>query len=135
MIVIDASIAVKWFLEEPGSVDAQYILELNNLAAPDIVFAEVQNTLLKRWRQGNATAAQVFECIPLLHERLAHVEPTPTIAEAAAAVALSASHPIRDCLYIALAERLGAPLATSDLKLARLASESGLSTIVVPVET
>lgn len=134
MVVIDASVAVKWFLEEDGSAEARTYLSENDLTAPDIILAEVQNALFKRWRMGQATARHVFDCVPLLDERLKTIASTRDLADAAATIALSTRHPIYDCLYVALAEQLTAPLVTADQKLARVASEFGVETQLISVD-
>jgi predicted nucleic acid-binding protein len=41
-------------------------------------------------------------------------------------LALSLGHKVPDCLYLALAEREGASLATADARLARLAASRGV---------
>ena len=44
MLVLDASVAVKWFVEEPGTAAALALLaEDESLIAPELVIAEVAN--------------------------------------------------------------------------------------------
>jgi predicted nucleic acid-binding protein len=47
-------------------------------------------------------------------------------------LALSLGHKVPDCLYLALAEREGAGLATADARLARLAVSRGVRVHRVP---
>jgi predicted nucleic acid-binding protein len=47
-VVVDSSVAIKWFVVEPYSVEAHYILEAYQagtltLLAPDLLYAEVGN--------------------------------------------------------------------------------------------
>ncbi|HVG07663.1 MAG TPA: type II toxin-antitoxin system VapC family toxin, partial [Thermoanaerobaculia bacterium] len=52
-IVVDASVAIKWFLPEQHSLQALRLLEGGReLVAPDLIWAEIGNVLWKRWRQG-----------------------------------------------------------------------------------
>ena len=50
MIVVDASLAVKWFLTEAGSDAASAVLAMRarSLAAPDLIIVEVAAALVRR---------------------------------------------------------------------------------------
>ena len=49
--VIDASVAVKWFIPEIHSQTAVKLLAgKKTLYAPDLIYAEVGNTLWKKWK-------------------------------------------------------------------------------------
>ncbi len=48
MVVVDTSVALKWFLSEEGSDQAESILRSEVLAAPDMLLYEVTNVL--QWR-------------------------------------------------------------------------------------
>jgi hypothetical protein len=56
-LIVDASVAVKWFFEEPGGKDA---LELRGddveFAAPDLVIAEIGHAAWKKWRRKEISA-------------------------------------------------------------------------------
>jgi predicted nucleic acid-binding protein len=54
--VVDASVAVKWFADEPLFGKARE-LQQHSLAAPDLIFAEVANVMWKLWRKGVLTDA------------------------------------------------------------------------------
>ena len=54
-IVIDASVAVKWVLDEPRS-DAALALRNEQLAAPALWLAEAANALWRHVRVGELTA-------------------------------------------------------------------------------
>lgn len=41
---------------------------------------------------------------------------TPALIAQATVIAIGLSHPLKDCVYLALADQLGCPLATSDAK-------------------
>jgi predicted nucleic acid-binding protein len=65
-VVIDASVAVKWVVPEPGSERAELLLD-RGLVAPDLLFAECANILWEKVRRGELTteeanvAAQTLE--------------------------------------------------------------------------
>jgi predicted nucleic acid-binding protein len=49
-VVVDSSVAIKWFVVEPHSIEAHYMLEAYQtgtltLLAPDLLYAEVGNTV------------------------------------------------------------------------------------------
>lgn len=56
MIVVDASVAVKWFVEEEGHQFALSLLEQHLvIIAPDLIFSETTNVLWKKLRRGEVT--------------------------------------------------------------------------------
>lgn len=58
-VIIDASVALKWFIEESESHVARRILDCDKpLAAPDLVIAEVCNAAWKAVRRNVMTAVQ-----------------------------------------------------------------------------
>lgn len=60
MIVVDASVALKWFLIEPGAEEARRLVETEiMLLAPDLLVAEVCNGAWRAARMGRLTAIQV----------------------------------------------------------------------------
>jgi predicted nucleic acid-binding protein len=58
MLVVDASVAVKWFLVEPGDREALALLDGDEpLIAPELVVAEVVNAVWKRLVSGGIDAS------------------------------------------------------------------------------
>lgn len=55
-----------------------------------------------------------------------------TLAQAALNLAMTLGYKVPDCLYVALAERAGAFLASADRKLQALATRRGISVADVP---
>lgn len=45
MVVVDTSVAIKWFLPENGSIEAKSLLRHDILAAPDMLIYELTNVL------------------------------------------------------------------------------------------
>ena len=68
MLVVDCSVAVKWFLEEPGDREALALLRTGErLIAPELIVAELVNVLWKRVTTGaieHSQAADVPQAIP-----------------------------------------------------------------------
>lgn len=123
--VVDASVAVKWVLPEPGSGRARRLLERaarsdTQFLAPDIFVGEVANVIWKRCRlRGELLEDEAREALSALLGTLPEIIPSATLVAQAFELALSFRRPVYDCIYVALALRDGCPLVTSDLALAR----------------
>jgi predicted nucleic acid-binding protein len=129
-VVVDASFAIKWFVDEGGpTVRAarRLLLAGNDLIAPSLLLSEVQNVMWKKLRAGQVTAEQGRLVAASLRSFFAHVEPDEKLVEAAWALAAARDHPVYDCLYVALAQRAGAHLATFDKRMKSLAKAAGVS--------
>lgn len=117
-LVVDASVAVKWFVEEIGSASARALLDRGiRLVAPELIVAEVGNALWKHgqagripWRQAERAAARVGDAFDAL-------VPLRSLAPRAMALARSLKHPVYDCFYLSLAEAEKARLVTYDKRL------------------
>ena len=55
--VIDASVAIKWVVDEPGTEQA-LLLRRHHLVAPDLLVPECANILWKKIRRGELSEAQ-----------------------------------------------------------------------------
>jgi predicted nucleic acid-binding protein len=127
VFVIDASVAVKWYIPEPFSEQAVYYLELlkagqAKLLAPELIVAEMGNVLWKKEVSGELARGEV----QLIGETLANSFPAELtgnqlLLPAALELALDLKLSLYDCLYLALAIVKKAQLVTADKKLARLA--------------
>lgn len=111
--VIDASVAAKWLAPEPDSPFAEALLD-DELIVPDLLFSEVGNILWKKQLRGemDAAAAQVGARWLLQVPLQAH-DSAGLLAEALR-LALQLQHPAYDCFYLALAQRIDAPMVTAD---------------------
>lgn len=118
MLVVDASVAVKWLLIEEGRPAAMALLAGGQpLIAPELVIAEAANVLWKVARRGADPAAmrEGMRRLPSLFDRLV---PMRGLEAAALDLAIAHGHAAYDCFYVALALREGAPLLTADARLA-----------------
>lgn len=115
-LVIDASVAVKWYVEEAGSAEATTLVT-ERLFAPDLLLVEAGNVFWRKVRQGAMQVAQATEALRVLPSAFEQVLPAAELADRALALAVFLDHPVYDCIYLALAERLGAPLVTDDARL------------------
>ena len=127
-VVLDASVAIKVFLDEEGSAEARALVASGaRFIAPALVMAEIANVLLKRLRRGEVTpafAAGVLQRAPTLFDELARVE---SLTERAFVIAADHQLSAYDALYVALAEDRNRLLATADLRLASRIAQSRLA--------
>jgi predicted nucleic acid-binding protein len=117
VIVVDASVALKWFKDEPGSEAARSVLLREPAVAPELVLAEVLNAGWKAVRLGLLTRVQLqamTEELPLCFVRLAELR---ALATSASRIAVEIDHPVYDCFYLALAEREALSVITADTRL------------------
>jgi predicted nucleic acid-binding protein len=118
MVIIDASVALKWFMEEPQSDVARGILDGDEpLAAPDLIIAEVCNGAWKAVRRNLMTAVQADAMAHQLPRVFEALHPAEGLAAAAMHMARDLDHPVYDCFYLALAEQRDARMVTADRRL------------------
>ena len=122
-VIIDASVALKWVLDEPGS-EAAFALRDQALAAPALWLVEAANGLWRRSLQGEITEDEALERLSELMN--APVRPLPIEADLISALRLAATlgHPVYDCLCIAAAIREDTHVVTSDRRLYERTRES-----------
>ena len=123
MIIVDASVAVKWFLPEPDSDRAASLLrDAQKIFAPELIRVEVASAITRRVRLGELKPAHAREACAAWADALVTgvvgLSRNEHDLERAVLFALELKHPLQDCLYLAHAERLAAPLVTADRKFA-----------------
>ena len=118
-LVVDASVAFKWFLlGEPYADQALSIVRGGAvLIAPDLLVAEVCNAAWRSARIGRLSQAQVAEIASTLPLFFDVIVSSTDLAPRAVAIARQLDHPVYDCLYLALAEAEQTGLVTADLQL------------------
>jgi predicted nucleic acid-binding protein len=117
-MVIDASIAVKWVIEEEGTPQA-LALRRHALAAPDLLLAECANVLWKKVRLSELTREEAQFAAALLARADIELIPMRAHLEAATELAIALDHPAYGCVYIALAEAEDTRFVTADSRLLR----------------
>ena len=115
MKVVDASVAVKWFLAEQGRDVAMTIIRSGEaLVAPDIVVFEVSNVLRRKQRQVLIEARQVTAAVETMALCFSRLVPSTELAQEAVRLSMAPDHSVYGCAYLAWAALLGAPLVTAD---------------------
>lgn len=115
-IVVDASVALKWVVEESGS-DKAAALRNESLFAPSIWLVEAGNALWRLARRGEISQTEAQDRMSRLRRAPVTISGIESDTEAALELSLQIDHPIYNCLYLALARRVEVPLITADRKL------------------
>lgn len=118
MLLIDASVACKWYLDEAGSDAARAIVASGEeLAAPDILLVEAGSALWRCHRRGEISAVDAEGALAGLGAVFDRLVATPPLVVDALLLAMQLGHPIYDCLYLAAARSTGLRLVTADRRL------------------
>lgn len=128
MIVVDASILANALADDgaDGRAARVRLTAGDDLAAPDLVDVETVAVLRKRWIAGGLSPKRFSVAIDDLED--VDLVRYPALPLMRRSYELRENVTAYDAVYVALAERLGCPLVTADL---RLASSPG---VTCPVE-
>ncbi|MFO1170065.1 MAG: type II toxin-antitoxin system VapC family toxin [Hyphomicrobiaceae bacterium] len=121
MIIVDASVALKWVVPEEGSDRARGLLEHEVLAAPDLMWTECANVLWVKARRGQITRETAMAALAAIDAAPIRCLSARDYSKAAQTIAFELDQTAYDCFYLAtsLAER--AILVTADEAFARAA--------------
>ncbi len=124
-LVVDASVACKWLVEEVGSSEAAKLLAGNEgLIAPDLVIPEVCNALWRKSRAGEIASALARELVDGITGFFDDLVPSAGLAARSFAIAEFLDHPVYDCFYLALGEHADTRLVTADARLLNRLAET-----------
>jgi predicted nucleic acid-binding protein len=117
-LVVDASVSLKWFIDEDRREEARTLLIGGEpLVAPDLIVPEVMNAAWKAVRR-RAIPRELAESIAVTLPRVfAQIVSAADLAPRALEIALAIDHPVYDGFYVALAEDFGTELLTADDRL------------------
>ncbi len=114
-LVVDASVAVKWFVQEPLRDEARNLIQGNDsLCAPDILFAEIANVGWRLVTRGDVGRDLALGMVTQVGDPFSRIVSSSLLCERAFDIALTLGHPVYDCLYLACAEVSDAVLVTAD---------------------
>jgi predicted nucleic acid-binding protein len=114
-IVVDASVASKWFFREQGSDEADKLLNADGfLIAPDLIVAEVVSVVWRRLMAGEVPLEHATLAVSETAGMLDELTPMAQLASRSLEIARALRHPASDCFYVALAEQLSTHLVTAD---------------------
>ncbi len=116
--VVDASVVVKWLVDEVHSEEAAALLGSGaTFIAPALLFAEAANALWAMRRRGDIAADGLADAVEALRAAPVTI-PVTMLQLTAAATRLAADldHPVYDCFYLALAVQTQYPVVTADTR-------------------
>ena len=134
--LVDASVAAKWIFSEPNSLNARTLLDRRyTLFAPDLMVLEVANVVWKKRIRSEISSVSVqLEAVRRLMNLVEFLSSTDLISEAIN-IAVGLEHPVYDCVYLACAYAINAPLITADHRLCELARDRIRDIEVIDIET
>jgi predicted nucleic acid-binding protein len=135
-VVIDASVAVKWFVPEPGSIAAAALLAAPILrVAPDLLTAELGNIL---WKKVARKELSHSDALSIAAAFVSHVplelRSSMNLLQGALEIAVHLRCPVYDGLYVGLAVDEGCQVVTADDRLVRLTRGTRLEPFVRRLE-
>src|ERR1043165_7541402 len=117
-LVVDASVAARWFLALEKSDAAVALLRSGDrLIAPDLVVFELTNTAWKARTFGDVPLETVIDFVEKSARLFHELVPAADLKDRALEIALALKHPAYDCFYLALAEQRECKLLTADDRL------------------
>ena len=133
--VVDASVAVKWFLPELHSEAANRVLtSKRELLAPDLIWAEVGNTLWKRFRRNEITLMEAEGILKDFMRFPLETYAAKALLDAAWSFASQLGISVYDALYFALAAGRNCSLVTADRKLYDSSPKNSFGTKLIWIE-
>jgi predicted nucleic acid-binding protein len=131
-LVIDASVAVKWFVSEEASDKADEVSASDyTLLAPRLIMTEVANALARKAIQRLITPLEAAEYVRALPQFLARLLDVDDLIESALQNACNHNHPIYDFIYLEAARRRDTKMLTADQKFIAKVKGTNLAKLVV----
>lgn len=126
-LIIDTSVASKWFFPEPLQDAAHNLLnDDSDLFAPDFILGELANVAWKKATRGEIRESQAVSIVSGFDNCPLSLIPSAELVARATRMALELNHPVYDCLYLACAELVDGCVITADLRFERSVSKSPL---------
>ena len=127
-LVVDASVVMAWLFDdedEPRADDVLELLEEDGALVPQLWHLETRNTLLVAERRGRVAAGGIKERLDALRGLPIRTDADPDLQSA---FDLARAHELSfyDAMYLELAKRESAELATLDGPLGRAAVAEGV---------
>ena len=133
-LIVDASVAVKWFTLEVDRDKAKAILQSDRtLLAPRLIIGEVANALARKVGQGlvaTRDAAEYLSHVPVLISKLLDID---DLILPAFQNACSHRHPIYDFIYLQAARDRNTQMVTADSRFIARLQGTSLARFVMPL--
>ena len=133
--VIDASVALKWFVPEIHSHSAIRLLDPGNeLIAPDLLIAEIGKALWKKFTRNEISAADAKLVLRYFNSAPITLFPSSLIIEIALNLSIERGCSVYDGLYLALAVTRKCRMVTADGKFLNSLKNTSLAGLLVWIE-
>ena len=131
-LVVDASVALKWFVREEDSEVAERVLTTAEpLHAPSILLSELANGLWKNCKRGLIDANQAQRAMTVLPQSINIWRPTERFLQVALAIAMELDHPIYDMIYLAQAREGSGQMVTADKRFLKRVAGTAYAPFVI----
>lgn len=130
-LVVDASVAIKWVVEEEGSDAAVALRSRFRFASPELLIPECANILWKKAQRGELTGDEAVLAARLLERSGVALLSMAGLLERSTSLAIALSHPAYDCVYLAAAIETGARFVTADQRLVRMIAQRASHEIAI----
>ena len=90
----------------------------DDLHAPRLMASEIANALWRKVRLGEVERGRVGALVAAVRQMPIHWNTDETFCADAIRLALALDRPVYDCVYLALAHRIGAQVVTADVRFA-----------------
>ena len=130
--VLDASVALVWFLDDEQAPQADNVrarLIRERAYVPQLWHLEVRNGLIIAERRGRLSATRINECLEAI-KRLPIQTDSEAVLDTVVSLARMHNLSVYDAVYLELAKRRDAALASLDGALLRAASEEGVELVM-----
>lgn len=135
VVVVDASIAISWFIAEPHTPQSRRLLGAEiRLAAPDLVLAEAASGLRRKERMNVISEAAVRDAITSLVRTFSPLVPSSQLVADAVVLSQRLNHNVYDCIYVIASRMLSAPFVTNDRKLVRKLADTEHATHAIHLD-
>ena len=125
-LIVDASVAVKWLIQEEGSAPALALRQPGTrLIAPDLLMVECANILWKKVRLGELSPEEAGLAARLVCAVDMELVPTRHLADRVVDLTIALDHPAYDRLYLAVALDRDGRFVTADQRFVRKVAGAG----------
>lgn len=133
-VIVDAGVAIKWFVREPGHEQALALLRAQDVEAPDHVLTELADLAWHKQQRGEMTRAQAQAVACRAAEAFTRLHSSAELLPRAAEMAQWLRRPVSECLPLACAAATGTPLVTGDASLCRGLQGGDMRGLVMPLQ-
>ena len=134
-LVVDASVAAKWFIDEAHFEAAGRLRNPQyRILAPDFMLLETDNVFCKRVRRGEFSLGEAQGARLRMRAMPVEFYGTSSLLDRAFEIAVETRTSVYDFLYAALAEALGVRMVTADRRFFERISATPFAGLVMWVE-